>query len=246
LGAAIESAAALAGDRFVAVGSDPRDAAAGLYAYLFAAGGAGLRSPVLVSRAERPNRSVVSMAADRSGRFVVVWPVARTAGGPAGIYARRFSASGDPLGPPFRVSQEEGYDRWPSVAADAAGNFVIAWERHWDGDGPGVYARLFEASGAPPGDEFPVNGETAGYQGQPSVAMSGDGRFLIAWTSAGALRGQLFERTGIRRGAEVELSADLGGDTPQAVWSDRGFFGVVYLSGDPHFGEDIYLRRFPL
>ncbi|MFO7900670.1 MAG: SdrD B-like domain-containing protein [Planctomycetota bacterium] len=74
----------------------------------------------------------------------------------------------------------------PSVAADADGDFVVAWDTAGqDGDGLGVYARMYDADGTPNGDEFPVNTETTGDQYRPSVAMADDGSFVIAWQSDG-------------------------------------------------------------
>jgi hypothetical protein len=35
---------------------------------------------------------------------------------------------GNPVGPEFRVNAfTTGHQRWPSLAADAAGNFVVVW-----------------------------------------------------------------------------------------------------------------------
>ena len=45
-----------------------------------------------------------SMAADGSGAFVVAWESAGQDGNYSGIYAQRYSASGAPVGPEFRVN----------------------------------------------------------------------------------------------------------------------------------------------
>ena len=44
-----------------------------------------------------------------------------------------------------------------------------------DGDNYGVYAQLFNASGAAQGPEFLVNTTTTNYQGSPGIAMSASG-----------------------------------------------------------------------
>src|SRR5437764_10941563 len=44
----------------------------------------------------------------------------------------------------------------PAVAADAAGNFLVAWEAA-DGSSQGVYARLFDRTATPQGSELLVN-----------------------------------------------------------------------------------------
>src|SRR5699024_3444441 len=57
----------------------------------------------------------------------------------------------------------------PVVAADAAGNFVVAWDSsHQDGDQGGIFARRFLPSGVPLGiTEFRVNAYTTAYQQVP-------------------------------------------------------------------------------
>jgi hypothetical protein len=67
---------------------------------------------------------------------------------------------------------------------DRDGNFVVVWaSKDQDGDGWGVYARRYDASG--PGEEFRVNAATAGDQLNPSVAMNHLGEFVVAWSSKG-------------------------------------------------------------
>ena len=75
-----------------------------------------------------------------------------------------------------------GHQAWPAVAADADGDFVIAWSSAGqDGDEGGIYARRFDHLGQPRGNEFPVNTTTAGNQDYPAVAMDAAGNFVVAW-----------------------------------------------------------------
>ena len=68
----------------------------------------------------------------------------------------------------------------PSVAVDADGDFVIAWQsRDQDGSGYGVFAQRYNAAGTPQGAEFRVNTYTTGYQVSPSVAMDAEGDFSL-------------------------------------------------------------------
>ena len=64
-----------------------------------------------------------SVAADSSGRFVVVWT---SQDGPiAGIFGQRYDSGGAPLGPEFRVNTySTAFAYLPAVAADPSGNFV--------------------------------------------------------------------------------------------------------------------------
>ena len=240
-----DGAAPLPGGRFVAVGRGHDAGGEGLFAHFLSTQGRDRRSPALVTRDMLQPGSASVVAADGIGRSVVVWSVAPTGAGPAGIFARRFNALGAPLGPPFRVSQEEGHDLLPGVATDAQGNFAVAWQRSWDGSGTGIYARSFNAAGTPLSDEILVNSETAGDQAAPSVALTGDGRFAVLWqstsgaSSVSEVRGQLFSSTGKRLGSEAQIATAAG--TPAIVWSNRGYFVTAV-----HTGGGIATRRLPL
>jgi hypothetical protein len=71
-----------------------------------------------------------------------------------------------------------------SVAMNATGNFVIAWQSMYqDGSGTGVFAQRYDSSGNKVGSEFQVNSHTDDGQYNPKVAMDLDGNFVITWTS---------------------------------------------------------------
>jgi hypothetical protein len=132
----------------------------------------------------------VSLAPE--GDFVVVWS-SYSAPGPddsgEGIQARRFAADGTPLGGDFLVnSYTTGNQRAPTVAMDARGEFVVAWQN--DGAfGPGesnVDAQRFDATGAPLGDEFRVNTYTTNYLYTPALVVDPSGNFVVVWASNGS------------------------------------------------------------
>jgi hypothetical protein len=104
-----------------------------------------------------------------------------------GIYGQRIDAEGLLIGPEFRVNQTTFSDQTrPSVAMDAAGNFLVAWQsfdlssplsdRRWD-----VFARLYRADGSPAGSETVVNQALDNDQERARVAYGQDGTFLIGW-----------------------------------------------------------------
>jgi hypothetical protein len=117
-----------------------------------------------------------------------------------GVFTRRFGPDLAPLGDVVPVNvHTDGDQLFPAVAAARDGSFLVAWQgAAQDGDGAGVFARRLGADGNPVSDEFQVNTFTAGDQGTPSVAAASDGRFLVAWQSAGqdgsglGVYGQLF------------------------------------------------------
>ena len=91
------------------------------------------------------------------------------------------------LGNEFQVNTyTTSSQRFPSVAADADGDFVVAWESSGqDGSSFGVFARRFSSAGAPLTSEFQVNTYTTSFQSAPSVAADADGDFVVAWQSYG-------------------------------------------------------------
>src|SRR4029079_427377 len=95
----------------------------------------------------------------------------------SGIYAQRYSAAGVPQGTEFKVnSNVTDRQRYPAVAMDASGDFVIAWESYaQDGSSYGVFAQRYNATGLPQGFEFRVNASIIGSQRGASVAMDSDG-----------------------------------------------------------------------
>lgn len=79
-----------------------------------------------------------------------------------------------------------GHQQNPAIALGANGEFMVVWESEGqDGDGYGVYARLYDSAGSPKGSEFRVNSETVGDQRYPSVAYDGSGNYIVAWQSFG-------------------------------------------------------------
>jgi hypothetical protein len=120
------------------------------------------------------------------GAFVVAWQSINQDGNVAGVFARRFDDAGNPAGGEIAVNAfTTNAQQFPAIAADAAGNFTVAWES-WgsqDGSGAGAIARGFDPSGVPVEAEFSAPSQTLFNQRAPSIAMDPDGRFVVAWYS---------------------------------------------------------------
>lgn len=149
----------------------------------------------------------LSVAMDASGKFVIAWAMGQGHDGDGiGIFAKRYDAAGNELPPPlasqgngtgneFQVNNfVTGTQLRPNVAMDPSGNFVIVWEdfEGQDGDGSGIFAKRYDASGnelpPPPGvpnngNEFQVNTFYIGDQYVPSVVIAPGGSFIITWFS---------------------------------------------------------------
>ena len=125
---------------------------------------------------------------DDNGDVTVVWQSYGQDGSSWGVYGQRFNLENQKLGPEFRINQfSQNQQSRPRVASDSFGNFTVVWQ---SANGPlntpsgyDVYARRFNAAGAPVGGEFRVNSLTNLWQFNPDVAMSGDGDSIITWTS---------------------------------------------------------------
>lgn len=134
-------------------------------------------------------QSSVDVAVAPSGAFVVAWTSSQSDGDEDGysVHARRFDASGAPLGDQFQVNTWTiDVQSQPSVAFDSSGGFLIAWNSFGsagsDSDDFSVQARLYGADGASLGDQFQVNTHTPGYQWLPSVASGPGGLLVATWT----------------------------------------------------------------
>lgn len=115
--------------------------------------------------------------------FVVVWQSGRD--GSFDVLGQTYDAAGAASGPEFRINEWTDDDQVnPDVAMVRDGRFVVSWQsRGQDGDGWGIFGRVYAADGSPPGHEFQVNTYTEDSQSQPSVAMDGEGGFVVAWES---------------------------------------------------------------
>jgi hypothetical protein len=182
-------------------------------------------------------QSYPSVAAAADGRFVVVWQSLNQDGSNEGVFARRYSASGAPLGgSEFRVNAyTTAFQRFPKVASDASGAVVIVWESlGQDGSGQGIYGRRFDAVGGSLGGEFRVNATTTFAQTHPSVAMDAAGNFVVVWSSADGtdydVMAQRYDAAGAGQGPEFRVNTYTTGDQwrPSVGLDGAGNFVVVW------------------
>jgi hypothetical protein len=196
-----------------------------------------------------------AVASDASGNFVVVWTSDGEDGSQGGIFAQRYDASGTPRGSEFRVNTyTTGWQSYPSVASDHAGNFVVVWNSYGqDGDAYGVFAQRYDASGAPRGDEFQVNTYTTSHQMTPSVASDAAGNFVVVWQSYWQdgqefdVFARRFDASGVPRGAEFRVNTNtIYQQEAAAVAADAaGNFVVAWQSLDQDGdATGIFAQRF--
>ena len=115
----------------------------------------------------RATRAHPAVASDADGDFVVAWESYSQDGDGDGIFARRFNSGGRRRSAAeFQVNTYTTDDqRMPAIAADADGDFVVAWKSHAPGRRrPRRLRAALQLAGAAQGGEFQVNTYTPGNQ----------------------------------------------------------------------------------
>lgn len=204
-----------------------------------------------IAGTQNVNAGSISAAASLNNGFIVSF-AGRGTGDLEGIYTQRFDEQGNPVGTAARVNDTVlGRQDYPSVASDAAGQYVVVWSGRGAGDREGVFGQRFDANGLAMGGEFLVNTTTGGEQEKPMVAMAPDGRFAVVWTGNGPgdSKGvflQRFHADGGKNGAEIRVNVTTAGDQrdPAVGLADDGQFVVTWTSAHQGAGADVFARRF--
>ncbi|MEZ0368035.1 MAG: fibronectin type III domain-containing protein [Candidatus Sericytochromatia bacterium] len=179
------SSAAMDDDgNFVVVWADLSSNVGDIKARLFDQNGDPLSSEFIVNSYTSGTQIDPDVAMDGDGNFVVVWTGA-VANDDAGVSGKVFSAGSTVGGSEFQINEYTvGPQQSPSVAMDADGDFVTAWNSlSQDGYSGGIYARHYSAGSTEGSSEFHVNQNTSRNEIEPDVAMDADGDFVITWTS---------------------------------------------------------------
>jgi hypothetical protein len=192
---------------------------------------------------------------DFDGDFVVVWASSGQDGSGSGIFARRFNSAGAGLGVEFQINgQTSDPQAQPSVAVNAAGDFVVAWASYGqDGSGYGIIARRFNSAGAAQGGDIQVNSYATGTQSVPAVGIDGDRDFVVAWRSYGqdgsqnGVFARRFSSAGTALAVEFQVNTfTLNPQTyPSVSMASSGAFVVAWESqGQDGAGYGVFARRF--
>jgi hypothetical protein len=194
------------------------------------------------------------IAADASGRFLVVWHSSGQDGDSLGVFGQRLDGGGGTVGSEFQINTfTTGAQESPAVALDASGRALVVWsDEAQDGSGSGIIGRRYDAAGDPDGGEFPVNGATAGTQSSPVVASNGSGRSVVVWMdendgSDSGISGQIYDAAGDPVGGQLPINAHTTGSqgSPSVSMDESGAFVVTWVTAPSGSGsEDIVARRF--
>ena len=180
------------------------------------------------------------------GRFLVAWAHTSPEGEPESIVARFVDSDGADL-EAFVVNNplDSREQIEPSIAADSRGNMVLTWLRSRKPGGYDVVARRLNADGTFADDVFVVTDRNDGWKSGASVAMAGDGRFVVSYNllgekeedahkkrpkTAGSIYARVFDLDGNSLGEEFKVNRHETGpqtlpvasNSTRSVWSDRG------------------------
>jgi uncharacterized lipoprotein NlpE involved in copper resistance len=209
---------------------------------------------------QQTNPSIAHLA---DGGYVVVWTDEGGADGSSyGVYGQRYDADDNAVGGEFRVNTTTTGAQYESqVVGLSAGGFAVVWRSdNQDGSGAGVYAQVFNGSGAAVGGETLVNTLTTSNQYQPDLTASADGGFVVAWyhdyysasnTEYSDIFFQRLDASGAKLGAETRANPPLGStfvtqSEPAIAWLDDGGFVVVWTDSSSTDGDGtgVFGQRF--
>ncbi|MGC1479092.1 MAG: hypothetical protein WA771_01200 [Chthoniobacterales bacterium] len=212
---------------------------------IFSQGGQTVTEKIVVNTSAPGAPNPTKIAADGLGRLIVVWEATNLDQTQKTIAARIFSGTGVALTEKFVVKTDRDNDvRFPSVAADAGGNFVVVWETVVPDAGPfTIAARRFNASAEPIGVEFAVGTGLGADQTRPVVAMGPDQTFVVAFeaeddpnsSTHGVFLQQIDFVTGVPIGTTVRANEDTVGDQakPAITVGADGRLVVVWQTQEP-------------
>jgi len=172
------------GGQFTVVweGSPQQSAPYQVYARGFNADGSQRVAQWVVNPETEGSLLLPVVAVDNQGRSVVIWGEDAEGSGAFQLYGRAFNADGSQWLARFTVNTVTNLQHpRPAVGMDASGNFVVAWEDSRAGASQQqVYARGYTHTG---GQLFAGKklSSVARQQLRPSLGMSSDGTFVVAW-----------------------------------------------------------------
>ncbi len=178
------------------------------------------------------------------------------------VMVRVYDGDGVPLTGDIQANDTlvTGRQDEPTIVMNDEGTFIVAWTDNagFDGDGQGVFARIFDKDGVPVTAEFQVNVESNQSQWEPLVAATPDGNFVVAWS--GRNNGDAFFRTfdptgtpltgdiqcnTLTNNAQIDISLGVASDNRlMAAWVDFGGNGTG--GGQAVFGRRFLTDGLPL
>jgi hypothetical protein len=157
----------------------------------------------------------IEITGNSAGSFMVTWNHdLDDAFGTVAILGRVFDSTGTPTSLDLQVntSGPGSRNRYPGIAADGAGNFIVVWASQSDDT---IRGRRFDGTGTPLGGAFQANVTPEGY-GVPKVSADTAGNLAVVWSDGYSILGRQLDAANVPLGGEFVI------DTP-ASYSPYGY-----------------------
>ncbi|WP_424965863.1 Ig-like domain-containing protein [Dinoroseobacter sp. S375] len=219
----------------------------GISARIFDTNGNPLATEFVVNTETSGAQSSPEVTALSTGGFLVTY-VSQTSGTAGdgnsnGIFAQAFDANGAAVGSEFQVNTTVvGSQVAPQITELANGDLVFVWQDDRnDLSSTGIFAQIYDVSGAPVSEEFRVNDRRTSSQSEPDIAALDTGGFVITWTdnggadgSQGAVFAQQYDGTGARIDSQILVNTTTSGNQnqPSVAALPEGGFVITYSGVD--------------
>ena len=219
-----------------------------VYARRFDSAGVALTGEIQVAQTVSDDQQWARVGSDAAGNFVVTWTSTNQDGTLQSVYARRFDSTGAALANEIRVNTtNSGTQKDSSIAVNASGDFVVAWQGNGPGDTAGIFYRRFNADGtAINGTDVRANSSDRGTEADPDVAINDSGQFAIAWHVGNSLYIRQFTANGTAVSDDVQVDNGLANALSPSVGIDAaGRTVIVYRTdGAGGIGQGVWGRAF--
>ncbi len=222
----------------------------GVYLQRYDASGVPAGSEVRVNSTVLSDQRVPAIGALDDGGYVVAWTGFQA--GTNSVFLQRYDAAGNAVGAETQVNTMPFNQGSVSVVGLANGGFVVTWNGlTGTATQNDIYARRYDAAGAPVGSEFMVNATTVDQQLGPTVAQLSDGGYVISWMSdntdgdVAGIFAQRYAADGATVGGEFQVNTVAQGSQALPVvtgLSDGGY--TIAWQSDDGSASGIYARRF--
>ena len=207
----------------------------GIYARTFAADGTPTSGEIAVNVTTLGNQNLPAITDLAGGGFAIAWS-GRGAGDANGTFARVFDASGTATTGEIEVNTTKAYAQvYASIEADASGGFAVVWHGNGGSDRKNVMFRHFGDDGTPLSSEVVVNETLAGIQKTPSIALTTDGNFIVAWSGNGVgdndgIFARRIDGSGTPLGGEILINSEVADKqtTPSVTGTGDNGFAVTW------------------
>jgi hypothetical protein len=193
------------------------------------------------------------IAMNNTGRFVIVWESVNVPqDGKKSICGQLYNKDGFRIGTEFVANDGPSDGRYPNVAMDTKGNFVVVWME--DRSSNSIVGRQYNSDGSPKTKPFEVSSIRFSSITQPSIAMSMEGHFIVTWdgdpnlAKEDDIHARMFDPNGSAISEQFIVNTTTEGPqkNPQVAMNNHDQFIIVWDSKiDPDINErDIFARRF--